>query len=91
MGVDFRDLPPDVQTEVERCAKAGRGHPDPAVAAAASEWAIRYRETHGWLGAIGSLVLDLGNGLLMGTANPTRSSRYPDLVLAHRLLAIPRR
>jgi hypothetical protein len=46
MTVRFRDLPRATQREVEKLARKGQAHPEPAVAAAAHAWAQEVRERY---------------------------------------------
>lgn len=66
--VPFRDLPRPTQREVEKLARKGKAHPDPAVAAAAQVWAHEVRERYERMPGAGAVAFafDLAISSLVG-------------------------
>jgi hypothetical protein len=83
--VPFRDLPRPTQREVEKLARKGKAHPEPAVAAAAHVWAQEVRERHKRVPGAGGVafMFDLAISSVLGVVTGMVSGQQ----LAERRLA----
>lgn len=87
----FRDLPRAVQREVEKLARKGQAHSDPAVAASAQVWAQEVRERYARVPGAGGVafMFDVAITSVVGIATGAVSGQqFAERRLAKQLVKL---